>query len=162
MRRCDLALHEAEQRGAGSVVFFDKTMEKAIDRRGIIESSLDEAIRSGRIGPHFQPLIELADGSVAGFEVLARWSHPVIGEIPPSVFIPIVTESGRLEEMTLAILDRSCRAAKEWPGAFQLAINVSPKSLNDERFLNDFLAVIKSAGFHPDRGEVEITEDAFV
>ena len=162
LRRCDLALHEAEQRGAGSVVFFDKTMEKAIDRRGIIKSSLDEAIRSGRIGPHFQPLIELADGSVAGFEVLARWNHPVIGEIPPSVFIPIVTESGRLEEMTLAILDRSCRAAKEWPGAFRLAINVSPKSLNDERFLNDFLAVIKSAGFQPDRVEVEITEDAFV
>ena len=86
----------------------------------------------------------------------------MIGQIPPSVFIPIATESGRLEEMTLAILDRSCRAAKEWPGAFRLAINVSPKSLNDERFLNDFLAVIKSAGFRPDRVEVEITEDAFV
>jgi predicted signal transduction protein with EAL and GGDEF domain len=162
LRRCDLALHEAEQRGTGSVAFFDKTMEKAIDRRGIIESSLDQAIRGGRIGPHFQPLIELADGSVAGFEVLARWSHPVIGEIPPSAFIPIVTESGRLEETTLAILDRSCRAAREWPGAFRLAINVSPKSLNDERFLNDFLAVIKGAGFRPDRIEVEITEDAFV
>ena len=162
LRRCDLALHEAEQRGAGAIAFFDKTMEKSIDRRGVIEASLDEAIRSGRIVAHFQPLVDLENGAVAGFEVLARWDHPVVGPIPPAVFVPIATESGRLEEMTLAIVDQACRAAKGWPGAFRLAINVSPKSLNSERFLADFLAAIAAAGFQTERIEVEITEDAFV
>ena len=162
LRRCDLALHEAEQRGAGAIAFFDKTMEKSIDRRGVIEASLDEAIRSGRIAAHFQPLVDLENGAVAGFEVLARWDHPVVGPIPPAVFVPIATESGRLEEMTLAIVDQACRAAKGWPGAFRLAINVSPKSLNSERFLADFLAAIDAAGFQTERIEVEITEDAFV
>jgi predicted signal transduction protein with EAL and GGDEF domain len=162
LRRCDLAAHEASQRGAGSVVFFDETMERSIDRRGAIEASLDEAIRTGRIEPHFQPLIELSDGSIAGFEILARWKHPLLGQIPPSVFIPIATESGRLEEMTLSILDCACRAAAEWPGAFRLAINISPKSLKNERFLHDFVAVAKATKFNTNRLEVEITEDAFV
>jgi predicted signal transduction protein with EAL and GGDEF domain len=162
MRRCDLAVHEASQRGAGSVVFFDETMERSIDRRGAIEASLDDAIRSGRIEPHFQPLIELSDGSVSGFEILARWNHPLLGQIPPAVFIPIATDSGRLEEMTLSLVDRACRAAAEWPGAFRLAVNISPKSLKNERFLNDFVAVVKATKFRTDRIEVEITEDAFV
>jgi predicted signal transduction protein with EAL and GGDEF domain len=162
MRRCDLAAHEASQRGAGSVVFFDETMERSIDRRGAIEASLDEAIRSGRIEPNFQPLIELSDGSIAGFEILARWKHPLLGQIPPSVFIPIATDSGRLEEMTLSILDRACRAAAEWPGAFRLAINISPKSLKNERFLHDLVDVVKATKFPANRLEVEITEDAFV
>jgi len=162
LRRCDLAVHEAAQRGAGSVVVFDETMEKSIDRRGVIEASLDEAIRQGRIEPYFQPLIELSDGSIAGFEVLARWRHPVLGPVPPAVFIPIATESGRLEELTLSILDRACRAAKDWPGDFRLAFNVSPKSLNNDRFLQDFVDIVKKTAFPAARVEVEITEDAFV
>ena len=162
LRRCDLAVHEAAQRGAGAVVFFDATMEKSIDQRGIIEASLDEAIRTGQIEPHFQPLIELSDGSIAGFEILARWKHPTLGQIPPSTFIPIATESGRLEDMTLALLDTACRAAIEWVGNFNLAFNISPKSLNNDRFLDDFLQTLKATGFPSDRVEVEITEDAFV
>ena len=162
LRRCDLAVQEATLLGAGSVVVFDETMEKSIDRRGVIVASLDEAIRCGRIAPHFQPLIELSDGSIAGFEVLARWRHPVLGPVPPAVFIPIATESGRLEELTLSILDRACRAAKDWPGDFRLAFNVSPKSLNNDRFLQDFVDIVKKTAFPAARVEVEITEDAFV
>ncbi|MGD0641641.1 MAG: GGDEF domain-containing phosphodiesterase [Roseiarcus sp.] len=162
IRRCDLAVHEAAQRGAGAVVFFDATMERSIDQRGVIEASLDEAIRSGQIEPHFQPLINLSDGSIAGFEVLARWKHPALGQIPPSTFIPIATESGRLEELTLAFLDRACRAAIAWAGSFSLAFNISPKSLNNEGFLNDFVRTLKATQFPPSRVEVEITEDAFV
>ena len=162
IRRCDLAVHEAAQRGSGAVVYFDATMEKSIDRRGVIEASLDEAIRGGQIEPHFQPLIDLSDGSIAGFEVLARWSHPAIGQIPPAVFIPIATESGRLEEMTLAILDSACRSAVEWTGDFRLAFNISPKSLNNDRFMDEFVRTSKATGFSTRRMEVEITEDAFV
>ena len=162
LRRCDLAVHEAAQRGAGSVVFFDATMEKSIDQRGIIETSLDEAIRGGQIEPHFQPLIELSNGSIAGFEILARWKHPTLGQIPPSTFIPIATESGRLEDMTLALLDRACKAAIEWTGNFNLAFNMSPKSLNNDRFLDDFLRTLAETHFPTGRIEVEITEDAFV
>jgi predicted signal transduction protein with EAL and GGDEF domain len=150
------------QRGAGSVVFFDATMESSIDRRGVIEASLDEAIRNGQIEPHFQPLIDLSDGSIAGFEVLARWKHPALGQIPPSTFIPIATESGRLEELTLAFLDRACRAAISWAGNFSLAFNISPKSLNNDGFLNDFVRTLKATRFPSSRVEVEITEDAFV
>jgi diguanylate cyclase (GGDEF)-like protein len=162
LRRCDLAVHEAAQRGAGSVVVFDETMEKSIDRRGVIEASLDEAIRNGRIEPYFQPLIELSDGSIAGFEVLSRWKHPTLGAVPPAVFIPIAAESGRLEELTLSVLDRACRAATDWPGDFRLAFNVSPKSLNNERFLQDFVDIVRRTEFPSRRVEVEITEDAFV
>jgi predicted signal transduction protein with EAL and GGDEF domain len=162
LRRCDLAVHEASRRGAGAVVHFDATMEKSMDQRGLIEASLDEAIRSGQIEPHFQPLINLSDGAVACFEVLARWRHSAIGQIPPSTFIPIATESGRLEELTLAIVDHACRAAAEWPGEFRLAFNVSPQSLNSDRFLDDFMSTLKGAHFPTNRVEVEITEDAFV
>jgi diguanylate cyclase (GGDEF)-like protein len=162
LRRCDLAVHEAAQRGAGAIVVFDETMEKSIDRRGVIEASLDEAIREGRIQPYFQPLIELSDGSIAGFEVLSRWKHPTLGAVPPAVFIPIAAESGRLEELTLSILDRACRAAADWPGDFRLAFNVSPKSLNNERFLQDFVDIVRRTEFPSARVEVEITEDAFV
>jgi predicted signal transduction protein with EAL and GGDEF domain len=162
MRRCDLAVHEASTRGSGSVVTFDALMEKAIDQRAVIEASLDEAIRKGEIVPYFQPLINLTGNTITGFEVLARWQHATMGSVAPSVFIPIATESGRLEDITILILDRACRAAIDWPGDFKLAFNISPRTLNNERFMKEFMSTLKATKFDRRRIEVEITEDAFV
>jgi diguanylate cyclase (GGDEF)-like protein len=162
VRRCDLAVHEAMTRGSGSVVAFDAAMERSIDQRAVIEASLDDAIRNGEIEPHFQPLIDLVHDTITGFEVLARWKHRTMGQVPPSVFIPIATESGRLEEITIAILNQACRAALEWPGEFKLAFNISPRSLNNERFMKEFMSTLKATRFDRRRIEIEITEDAFV
>ena len=162
IRRCDLAVHEASTRGSGVVVAFDAAMEKTVDQRAIIEASLDEAIHNGDIEPYFQPLIDLTNNTITAFEVLARWKHPTMGQVPPSTFIPIAAESGRLEELTIVILNRACRAALDWPGDFKLAFNISPRTLNNERFMKEFMSTLKATKFDRRRIEVEITEDAFV
>ena len=61
--------------------------------------SLRKALQTDGISVHFQPIVRLADRSIAGFEVLARWNHPKRGAISPSEFIPVAEQSGLINEL---------------------------------------------------------------
>ncbi|MCC4118955.1 EAL domain-containing protein, partial [Aromatoleum toluclasticum] len=81
---------------------------------------------------HYQPKVELASGAVAGFETLVRWQHPQDGVILPDQFIPMVEESGLINELTRSVLRaalRPARAGRDDGFPLQVAVNVSMDNL---------------------------------
>jgi diguanylate cyclase (GGDEF)-like protein len=162
LHAADIAMYRAKQAGRGTFRFYEESMDTELKALAALEADIQRALLASEIQPHYQPLIELSDGRLLGFEILARWHHPEKGVIAPDVFIPIIERLGLMPEFTLAMLRRACLDAKEWPADLRLSLNVSPHELTDLLFPIRLLAVLSEADFTPNRLEIEITENALV
>jgi diguanylate cyclase (GGDEF)-like protein len=162
LHRASLALRRAKDAHRGWFAFFKTGMDELVRQRAMFEGELSAAVREDQIAPYFQPLVNLQDGSAKGYEILARWTHPTRGPIPPSHFIPAAEASGAIGELTFNLLRRACKEAANLPGEPHLSLNVSPVQLEEPDFAHRLLQVLDAAGFPPTRLEVELTEAALV
>ncbi len=162
VRRADLALYRAKADGRCCTRFFEPAMDSHVEKRAAIERALRAAIAANEIEVHYQPLVDLTDNRVVGFEALARWDDPALGPVPPSVFIPIAEESGLINRLGDQLLRIACRDAKAWPGDITLAFNISPVQLRDPTLGLRVLNILGDTGLPPHRLELEITESAIV
>ena len=107
----------------------------------VLENKLHSALRAKIIVPHYQSIVNLASGKVIGFEALARWHDAELGAVAPDTFIPIIEESGRIQELTDLIIDQILidlpTIKKKFPGAL-VSINVSSLLFADEYLLKLF------------------------
>jgi diguanylate cyclase (GGDEF)-like protein len=158
----DLALYRAKAEGRGVVRVFEAGMDAAQRERHQLEAELREAAKTSDIVPFYQPLVDLRSGEVTGFEVLARWRHPVRGLVSPGLFIPIAEEAGLIDDITFAVLEQALSDGATWPPHVRLAVNVSPTQLKDAWFAERVLAALTRHGFPAGRLEIEITENALV
>ena len=81
-------------------------MDLALQARAQLEADLRRAITNGEITPYYQPIVSLPEQELAGFEVLARWSHPTRGVIAPDDFIPTAEETGLISDLFYSLLRR--------------------------------------------------------
>jgi PAS domain S-box-containing protein len=123
---------------------------------------LRRGIESGEIVPYFQPLIELRTGQLIGFEVLARWKHPLRGMVPPDEFIRMAEDAGCIGHLMEKVLVRAFRAMRLLPEHLRLSINVSAIQLRDRTLRGQVSLAAEAAGFSLERLTVEITESALV
>ena len=123
---------------------------------------LRRGIESGEIVPYFQPLIELRTGQLIGFEVLARWKHPLRGMVPPDEFIRMAEDAGCIGLLMEKVLVRAFRAMRVLPEHLRLSINVSAIQLRDRTLRGQISLAAEAAGFSLERLTVEITESALV
>jgi diguanylate cyclase (GGDEF)-like protein len=162
LHRASLALRRAKDAHRGWFAFFKTGMDDLVRQRAMFEGELAAAVREDQIAPYFQPLVSLQDGSVRGYEILARWTHPTRGPIPPTHFIPAAEASGAICALTFNLLRRACADAANLPGTPHLSLNVSPVQLEQRDFAHELLKILEEASFPPTRLEVEITEAALV
>jgi EAL domain-containing protein (putative c-di-GMP-specific phosphodiesterase class I) len=155
-------MYRGKREGRNAFRFFEESMDRELKARAQLERELRSAIANGEFYPYYQPLVSLADKSLRGFEVLARWHHPTKGVLSPDTFIQVAEESGLIAELSLSVLRRACLDAKQWSADLQLAINVSPCQLQDRSLPERILAILTETGFAAGRLEVEITETALV
>ncbi len=158
----EVALYQAKADGRGCFRVFQPGMDASAAQQAALESELRQAIADDAIIPHFQPLVRLATGRVTGFEMLARWPHPIRGMIPPGEFVPLAEEIGVIGQMTDRLLRRACLVATTWPSDVTLACNISPLQLRDDSLPPMISAVLAETGFPAERLELEITESALV
>ncbi len=162
MRVAGFALSTAKQAGRATYRFFDPELDEHFREEASLRWELRDALRLGQIVPYYQPLVDLADGSLMGFEMLARWVHPTLGVLPPDRFIHLGEEQGLMTDMTLGLLRQVTVDAVTWPRNTHLAFNVSPKQFADADALVDAIATMQDHGIAPERLEVEITESGLV
>lgn len=127
-----------------------------------LRTSMERAIENGHIWPAFQPIVDLRTGAIAGFEVLARWTDPDVGEISPLVFIPHMEQEGLSDTIMSALIDRACRTAATWPGPFSIAFNISPPQLAKDSFPRWLTDTVEKTRFPLDRVELEVTEGSLI
>src|ERR1700722_15097358 len=123
---------------------------------------LRRGIESGEIVPYYQPLTELRTGQLIGFEVLARWKHPLRGMVPPDEFIRMAEDAGCIGQLMEQILVQAFRTMQRLPEYLRLSINVSAIQLRDRSLRRQVSLAAEEAGFSLERLTVEITESALV
>jgi EAL domain-containing protein (putative c-di-GMP-specific phosphodiesterase class I) len=137
-------------------------MDQEQRERRRMEAELRQAIRRKQLRTAFQPLVKAETGAVVGYEALLRWHHPELGEVPPSVFIPIAEESGAINAMGEWVLRSACRAAVQWPEEVSIAVNVSAVQFRRRNFADRVFAVLQDTGLAAHRLELEITESVLL
>jgi len=162
LRQADMAMYRSKTAGRGMYHFFERAMDEQLQQRVQLEREITSAIKTGQIVPYYQALIDLKSGEVFGFEVLARWLHPIRGLLMPNVLIPIAEDTGTIGEMTDALLRQAVTDSKGWPPHFTLSINLSPRQFADRNLAERIMSILTESGFPPGRLEVEITENVLV
>ncbi|NJL08333.1 MAG: EAL domain-containing protein [Methylacidiphilales bacterium] len=154
----DLALYAVKAESRGTYRFYSQAMSAELNDRREIETDLRTAIERGDLELHYQPIINLQDNSVVGFEALARWRHPVKGLIPPALFIPVAEDTGLIMPIGEWALAAACHEAVRWPGEIKIAVNLSPVQLLAPDLLDRIAHLLAETGLAPHRLEIEITE----
>jgi diguanylate cyclase (GGDEF)-like protein len=162
LRAADVAMYDAKRAGRGGYCYFRAEMDERLKERSALEAEMRDAIERGDITAFFQPVIDLTDRRIVGFEALARWNHPVRGLLMPDTFIPIAEDLGLIGLLSTNILREGCIAARDWPDGTTLSVNISPVQLQDPWLSARLLAVLTEHGFAPSRLIVEITENAII
>lgn len=124
---------------------------------------LDEALENGDVRVVYQPKLNLATGRIDAVEALVRWRHPTRGMLPPDSFIPLIEETGRIDDLTIAVLAQSLEAMRGWCErglVIGVAVNISAGLLTSEAFANRALAVVARSGAPVQRLTFEVTESA--
>jgi len=160
MRSADIALHAAKQAGRRQYLWFDASMERVLKERNQVEVALRTAIPQHQIVPYFDQQVELASGRLVGFEVLARWEHPVRGLLPPSAFLSIASEAGLVNDLTFSVMRQAFAQALDWDPSLSLAVNLAPAQLKDAWLAQKLIKLLAETGFPAARLEIEITEAA--
>jgi diguanylate cyclase (GGDEF)-like protein len=158
LRRADIATDHATNGRVGRPIWFDDAMERAL----LVHTEIEQGIRYGleqqQFVPFFEPQVDLSTGRIVGFEVLARWQHPLSGIIGPDVFIPIAEEIGAIGRLSEQVIQAALAEARDWDPKIKISVNVSPSQLTDGWLAERIVRLLTETGFPAERLVVEITE----
>ena len=168
LKHADLALYEAKSRGRSQAQIFDASLaERSRDLLQLTED-LRAALAGGTLDVRYQPIVDVARGGLAGHEALARWQHPVRGEVSPDLFVRLAEQGGFVAELDRWVLTRSCRDVRTAVDAGSLgadtriSVNLSAQSLADPALSGWVRELLESVGLSPQSLVLEITETAVV
>ncbi|KZY45930.1 hypothetical protein A3732_08825 [Oleiphilus sp. HI0050] len=141
IRRADTAMYKAKEAGRNTFAFFDQSMMYNIVLHNTIKSKLKDAIVNNQLELYFQPLIDLRDMSITGFEALLRWEDEDLGKVRPDLFIPVAEKTGQIFDIDIWVFEHAIAQVKEWRSDFNeefiVAINFSPTNFH-HRELSDW------------------------
>jgi diguanylate cyclase (GGDEF)-like protein len=158
LRNADMALYRAKAEGRGTYHFFQAEMDAQMQERRRLELDLRRALAEEQFELHYQPLINIDNGNVSGFEALLRWHHPERGMVGPDVFIPVAEEIGLIVPLGDWVLKQACRDAVKWPERLTVAVNLSAAQFRNSTLALSVMSALGQTGLAASRLELEITE----
>lgn len=167
LKNGDIAMYQAKVAGKNCYRYYSRAMDHAVERRVHMEQELRGAWERGELRLAYQPIFRARDRRMVGVEVLLRWQHPVLGTIPPSVFIEVAEQSGLIEVIGPKVLRAACMEAMQWPrgsdeeGLF-VSVNVSPRQLRGGELPRLVAECLSDSGLPASRLHLELTETAVI
>jgi diguanylate cyclase (GGDEF)-like protein len=162
LKNADLALYRAKFDGRGCFRFFEVEMDLMMREKRALETDLRHALKGGEFAVHYQPMINLKTGGIAGCEALIRWFHPQRGPVPPGEFIPMAEEMGLVVEIGEWVLLTACREATHWPAETRISVNLSPAQFRHGGLVETVSRALATSGLPPHRLVLEITESTLL
>ncbi|MDL2351813.1 MAG: EAL domain-containing protein [Pseudomonadota bacterium] len=158
LHMADIAMYHAKRNGRNRYAWFEPNMENEQRFRSEIAAGIRRGIPLGEFVPYYEKQIDLENGTIAGFEMLARWNSPKLGMVNPEIFIPVAEEIGVIAELSECLIKQALRDARNWDPKLTLSVNISPVQLRDPWFAQKLLKILLEANFPPSRLEIEVTE----
>ncbi|MDP3317415.1 MAG: diguanylate cyclase, partial [Devosia sp.] len=156
MTKADLALYKAKGNGKGQAQVFHDEMDTDYRYRQRLKADLKQAVADGTLSLVYQPIVDLKSRRVASCEALARWHHPELGSIPPSLFIPIAEETGIISDISRWVLKAATAECKNWPEDVSVSVNISARDFRNADVPAMVKAALDAADLAPHRLEVEV------
>lgn len=166
IRQAQIALKRAKLTRQAEI-YTPEELDKA-RRRFTLETELRKAIELDRLELYFQPLIDMSNGFVTGFEALARWKDPDYGMISPVEFIPVAEECGLILPLGRWALDRACQVLGEWDRKageelpLKISVNVSAAQFARDDIPSMVSSILRANKTRPQRLCLELTESVVV
>lgn len=165
-RYADMAMYAAKTQGHNGHRFYSEEMEAQARQRAILKTLLLSAQTRGELYLLYQPICDLATGTVAGVEALLRWRSPELGEVLPSEFITVAEESGAIDVIGMwvaeQVLKDLCQLERRAGRALTMSINVSARQLRDPGLPDRLDALLRQYGQEPSQLKLEITESLLI
>jgi diguanylate cyclase (GGDEF)-like protein len=162
LRHAAIALARAKSDGGQRMCFFEQSMDKALQRRRLVEHELRLALSRDEFDVVYQPEFDLVTGVQCAAEALIRWHHPVHGKIAPTHFISVAEDTGLIVPLGEWVLRRACSDAITWPAPLTVAVNLSPAQFRDGDIAETVADILHETGLPAHRLELEITESLLI
>ncbi|OOY56346.1 bifunctional diguanylate cyclase/phosphodiesterase [Solemya velum gill symbiont] len=165
MKCADLAMYAAKKENNTTFQWYQPQMRADLNERVELTHILGEAIKKNEFIIHYQPIIDVNNYSIQGFEALVRWQHLTKGVIPPGQFIPLAENSGQIIPLGELILDSVCKDISLWNQqvgtSVPIAVNLSVRQFDDPDLAKKIEETISRYKIVPGNVEFEITESLF-
>ena len=160
--RADYALYHSKLHRRGTTTLFSQVHEDAIRAERAVETALRTADLSAEMRMHYQPILDTATGAVIMVEALARWTSPVLGQIPPDRFVAAAERSGMIQALTLLLLRKTLADCARLPPHVGLSFNLSAHDLAAPETVEAIIATVRESCIDPRRLTLELTETALM
>ena len=162
LKNADMAMYRAKQAGRNTYRFFLPEMNAQAAERLRIETELRGALARREFVLHYQPKASIETGHISGFEALLRWNHPQRGLVSPTEFIPILEDTGLINEVGEWVVRQVCEQIRAWRiaglKACPVAINLSARQFNQNDLDASIARILGETGIDPNLLEFELTE----
>ena len=162
IRRADLALYRAKERGKKVACLFEPEFEHEHLGRMRLQAELLSALDEEQLFLHYQPIIDVRSGDIVSVEALVRWRHPTRGVLTAGAFIAGAETGELMERLGEYVLRLACDAAAGWRNPLPVAVNLSPRQLRSGKFVGVLKACLMESGLPPSRLSLEVTETVFL
>lgn len=165
LRDADTAMYQAKFKGRGQREVFEKDMHTTAVELLQLETDLRLAVERNEFVLHYQPILDIDNREVLGFEALVRWNHPKRGLLSPTDFIPTAEETGLIVPIGRWVLMEGCKHLREWQqenSDIYLSVNMSSQQLAEEQIYEDVSHALTQTGINPNTLKIEITESLLV
>ncbi|WP_370409878.1 aminotransferase class I/II-fold pyridoxal phosphate-dependent enzyme [Streptomyces fradiae] len=164
----DLALYAAKAAGKKRWRRFRPELHSRLVARHELQAGMDTAIADHAFALRYQPIVQVDDTALAGFEALIRWPHARRGMVPPDQFITLAEESGHIMPLGAWVLDHAAREISRWQRAhprtppLRASVNVSARQFRDPGLLDVVRRTLRSSGLAPGSLVLELTESVLM
>ncbi|WCM95159.1 sensor domain-containing phosphodiesterase [Acidovorax sp. NCPPB 2350] len=162
LRRANAALYQHPVPGA-AICHYDAAVDASYRRSYELIASIPRALIEGEFRLVYQPQFERASTRYTCVEALLRWDHPRLGPVPPGDFIPLLEKTAHIHALTHWVLETALAQIREWEDrglTLDVAINVSPRNLEQPDFIDTLRGAFQRYRLAPSRLEIECTENA--
>jgi diguanylate cyclase (GGDEF)-like protein/PAS domain S-box-containing protein len=165
----DAAMYRAKAGGGARYEVFDTEMHLRAIAQLQLEADLRRAVRNNEFVIHYQPILTLESGEIAGFEALLRWLHPERGLLHPIEFVDVADQTGLANDMGWMVLEHASNLAQTWldraPGLtldLGISVNVTPRQIEDVELIPRIDELLERSGLPAGMLRLELTESALM
>ncbi|PGO31445.1 diguanylate cyclase [Bacillus cereus] len=162
LQHADMAMYEAKNKGKNRSSLYTKELYKKMERKARVEKDLPLALVNNEFYLVYQPQIDTTTNKIIGAEALIRWKHPLLGDISPCEFIPIVEETPQVVPLGHWVLRESCRQLKIWQSfgytKLKMSVNLSAREFQQNQLIENISRILKDVEIDPKDVTLELTE----